>query len=121
MSSYAHLACLDCKISRLLGKVVARAGSQVDYFHLGAATEPLNWQRSQLNQVVWKMLADHSGHQLRVITSWDPAFELLADFTMIGGPDADDISVEDYLQDWGGLNEIEHPATHTASSNGDET
>lgn len=103
MSRYAHLACMDCKVSRMLGKVIARDESRVDYFHLGAASEPLNWERPELNQVVWKMLADHTSHQLRVITSWDPEFDLLADFTMIGGPDDDDISVENYLKDWDGL------------------
>jgi hypothetical protein len=110
MSSYAHLACLDCKVTRILGKVVAHGERQVDHFHLGLASEPLNWERPQLNQVVWKMLADHAGHQLRVLTSWDPDFELLADFTMIGGPDATDISVEDYLKDWDGLARERPPA-----------
>jgi hypothetical protein len=109
MSRYAHLACLDCKVSHMLGKAIAHEENKIDYFHLGAASEPLNWERPQFNQVIWKMLADHAGHQLRVITSWDPEFDLLADFMMIGGPDDGDISIEDYLKNWEGLHK-EDPA-----------
>lgn len=111
MSRYAHLACMDCKVSRFLGKVIARENNQVDYFHIGSTSEPLNWERPELNQVLWKMLADHVGHQLRVITSWDTEFDLLANFMMIGGPDVSDISVEDYLKDWDGLNRDERRAS----------
>jgi hypothetical protein len=103
MSRYANLACMDCKVSFFLGKAIFRDDGSVNYFHIGGREEPPNWQRQELNQVLWKMLADHAGHNLRVLLSGDPDFDRLADFVDIGGTAIRDISEEDYLKNWDGL------------------
>ncbi len=105
MSRYANFACMDCKVSRFLGKAIFRKDESVNYFHIGGPEQPLNWQRPQLNQVIWKMFADHAGHHLRVLVSGDPDFDRLADFIEIGGTANRDISEEDYLKGWDGLRE----------------
>ena len=47
--------------------------------------EPPNSHRLELNRVLWKMLADHAGHSLRVVVEGDPNYPLLGDFVEIGG------------------------------------
>lgn len=100
MSRYAHLVCMDCKISYFIGKAIYREDEHLNYFHIGPASEPPNWQRTELNRVIWKMLADHAGHRLKVLLSGDPELEQF-EFINIDGTAINDISVEDYLKDWG--------------------
>lgn len=103
MSRYAQLACMDCKVLCFPGKAVYRQDERIDYFKIGPASEPANWQRPELNRVIWKMLADHAGHHLQVVVSGDAEFEQAADFAMIGGvTGTQEISFEDYLTDWDG-------------------
>ena len=103
MSRYARLACMDCQVYVFLGKAIFREGENVNYFHIGEAEEPLNWQRSELNQVIWKMFADHARHDLRVAVEGSDEYKQTAEFVMIGGTARGDISEEDYLKGWDGL------------------
>jgi hypothetical protein len=105
MSRYASLACIDCKISLFLGKAIFRKDGSVNYFHIGEAEEPLNWQRPELNQIIWKMFAEHARHNLRVMVEGDDDYEELADFNKIGGSRIGDTSEEEYLRGWDGLQE----------------
>ena len=96
MSIYAHFACHDYKQRFWLGKVIHQ-NYQPIYFHIG--NDPvLHWQRDELNQIVCKFLADHTGHRLQVIMEYDMTDEFY-DYQVIG----DDISVQEYLKDWRGL------------------
>ncbi len=99
MSRSANFACMDCKVSFPLGKTIFRKDGSVNYFHLGSREEPPNWQRPELNQVIWKMFADHARHDLRVAVEGSDEYKQTAEFAMIGG----DISEEDYLKGWHGL------------------
>ncbi len=102
MSVYGYLCCTDCKLSLWLGKAInwrdVDVGSKS--FARGDAPEGLNWKWEILNQALWKMLAEHTGHSIRVVLEHD--FEKLVDkdaFQEIGGDKADDVTFEDYLRE----------------------
>lgn len=101
MSIYGQLVCLDCRLEFWLGKAVFRIHEGrkiVDYFHIGDPSDPPNWKREELNRVIWKMLADHIGHNLRVLFDYELAEqEDGIPFRVIGGDSIDDISIDDYL------------------------
>lgn len=101
---YGYFTCLDCKVYLFLGKSVIR-DDKPSYFHIGSALEPRNAARPELNRVLWKMLADHAEHNLRVAIQGDETFERIREdetFVRIGGDTDIDISFEEYLKDWPG-------------------
>ena len=52
-----------------LGKAVFHdSDERINFFHIGPSDEPPNSARTVLNRVLWKMLADHARHTLRVVT-----------------------------------------------------
>lgn len=101
MSIYGYLSCHDCRQTLWLGKALHR-----DYrpsaFHIGGPDEPPHWARPQLNQVVWKFLADHAGHRIDVRLEHEMTDEMWG-HQAIGGDSDGDISVEVYLAGWPGL------------------
>jgi hypothetical protein len=101
MSRYADFACIDCKVHFWLGKTIFREDDSIAYFHIGGSKQPLNSQRPELNGTIWKMLADHAGHHLRVVVEDNPDAALLDDddFVEIGGPGSI-VSFEKYLENW---------------------
>jgi hypothetical protein len=105
MARSALFACMDCKVKFWLGKSVFHPNDTVDYF-IGVGDEAHNWQDQASNRVLWKMLADHTGHTLRVLVEWTPEFNAFAeddDVVWIGGDEPGrDISIEEYLKDWDG-------------------
>jgi hypothetical protein len=105
MSRYAHFACLECKVTLFLGKVVSRSDDTVNYFHRGES-QLRNSQRPELNGTLWKMLADHAGHPLRVLLEWTPEYDAFMDdeaVVRLGGDEpGHDIPFEEYLKDWDG-------------------
>lgn len=103
MSRYANFACIDCKVKLWLGKAIFREDDTIDYFKIGSEEDPPNSQRPELNRTIWKMFADHAGHQLRVVVEGDPDEDLLDDddFVEIGGHGSA-ISFDQYLKDWHG-------------------
>ena len=103
MSVYGYLSCMDCKVVFWLGKTVFREEdtvSIIDHFHRGDQSVPPNWARATLNRVLWKMLAEHSGHLLRVL--FDHELEKLEEedvYREIGGNCTGDIPLEAYIED----------------------
>jgi len=95
MSIYARFVYHDCKQMFWLGKVI-HDNYQPIFFHIGSDLAP-HWQREELNQIVWKFLADHTGHRLQVLMEHDMTDEFY-NYQEIG----DDISVQEYLKDWRG-------------------
>jgi hypothetical protein len=86
-----------------LGKAVLHdSDEQINFFHIGAAAEPPNSARAVLNRVLWKMLADHARHTLRVVTDQDPAYQSLEEYVEIGGDEERDLDFEAYLKGWCG-------------------
>jgi hypothetical protein len=73
MSVYGYLCCTDCKASLWLGKAINWGNVAVGpkSFARGDAPEGLNWKWHVLNQVLWKMLAEHTGHNIRVVLEND--------------------------------------------------
>jgi hypothetical protein len=82
-----------------LGKYVR---ADLTYFHIGDTSEPPNAQRTELTRALWKFLADHVGHPIRVIRDDDADFDTVAGYRQIDGDEARDVSFTDYLRDWPG-------------------
>jgi hypothetical protein len=102
MSRYANLACLECKVMVWLGKAIFADNGRINYFKIGGPEDPPNSKRTTLNRVIWKMLADHAGHPLRVVVEGDPEYPLLGEFVEIGGSETGDIDFDSYLNGWNG-------------------
>ncbi len=101
MSIYAYLSCYDCHQQLWLGKALHENHRPI-YFHIGGAEEAPHWLRQQLNQVLWKFLADHTTHRIDVRLEQDMT-EDMDTYATIGGDGVDDISFADYLRNWPGL------------------
>ena len=105
MSIYDDLFCHDCKQSLWLGKTL-HLGPEGNYkalcFHIGGGDEPPHWKREELNQVLWKFLADHTTHNIQVLMEGDITEEMY-EYQRIGGDADTDISFKDYLEGWRGL------------------
>ena len=65
MSRYGFLVCDDCKDMLWLGKAVYGEDNRIDHFNINSP-EAKDSDNSVLNRAVWKMLAEHAGHTLRV-------------------------------------------------------
>lgn len=111
MSRTASFMCLDCKVQLRLGKAIYSDGAHVRYFKIGPPEAPQNAERPELTRSLWKMLAEHAGHELRVGVEEDAEhgaayYERAVEegFCEIGPAilDDDHISFEDYLKDWPG-------------------
>ena len=102
MSHYAWFACTDCRHMVWLGREVFKSDGRVELFHIGEADDPPNSQRPELNRTLWKMLADHVGHPLRVVTDDHAEYQHLEGYIEIGGDGVHDIAFETYLRDWKG-------------------
>ena len=110
MSIYGYFSCVDCQVIVWLGKAVYKVveGERTDhdkvyYYKVGGAETPPNAQEPILNRTIWKMLADHQGHRLRVTLDFDAEFDTEdAEFSEIGGDTARDIPFDEYLKDWSG-------------------
>ncbi len=98
MSIYGYLNCHDCRQMLWLGKALWHRDHRPFQFHIGGPEGPLNWSLPQLNQVLWKFLADHTGHHIDVRLEHEMTEEMFG-YQDIG----DDISFEAYLAGWKGL------------------
>jgi hypothetical protein len=65
VSIYGYLNCHDCRQTLWLGKALHH-NYRPFAFHIGSEEEPPHWARPQLNQVLWKFLAEHTGHRIDV-------------------------------------------------------
>jgi hypothetical protein len=101
MSRYGYIVSPGSKQMIWLGKAICgtdREGNEaVARFHIGDAGEPANYERDQLNRVLWRFLAENAGKELRVVVEGDGSS--LDGFSEIGGELATDISFEEYLKD----------------------
>ncbi|MBX5452120.1 MAG: hypothetical protein IRZ24_18800 [Thermogemmatispora sp.] len=120
-SADAIFACMDCKVYFSLGKAFYRSMgifNLVAYFHSGQEGD-LPHSQSIYNTVLWKMLADHAGHCLNVLTGDDTSYKnLLNDpaSRKIGGSGPCALSFEAYLRDWPGLQPLASSTTLWPSS-----
>jgi hypothetical protein len=102
ISTYAYLICEESEEQMWLGKAIRTPDGHVRYFHIGGPEEPLNSDRPDLTRALWKFLADHAGHRIRVAFDTDDDVDEFAAFTKIGGDKIDDIPFEQYLEGWPG-------------------
>jgi hypothetical protein len=115
MSQQGYLACHDCQAYFRLGDAVFRPGGEVAYFQRGDREAPRNSETPALNRALWKMLADHWGHNIRVVLDLveeDPDgrdwrelgdyLEIGADEAALGAETPDAVTLADYLRDWQG-------------------
>lgn len=100
MSIYACLACKDCRVSLWLGKIVNRHDEKNRYFAMNNPGDLPNPEQKDLNRAVWRMLSNHMGHTLRVISEETDEYEEVCNYQEIGGDEIGDINFEDYLKDW---------------------
>jgi len=101
MSRYAYFVCADCHVKLWLGKAIFEHDpEQPSCFQIRDPNdgEPLNSENRILNKVLWKMLADHAGHALRVLVEGGPQYHTADDYAEIGGDEIKDIPFEDYLK-----------------------
>ncbi len=115
MSEYGYLACVDCRVSMWLGKAVTQPDTTIDYYLIG--DQARNWQRPDVSRALWKILADHTAHQITVIASmgeqyqdWTAGQDTNGLFTTIGGDGISDVPFDTYLAG------LARPATATPFS-----
>lgn len=99
MSMYGYLNCHDCRQSVWLGKAL-HADRRPYSFHLGSPAP--NWAKPELNQVIWKFLADHTSHRIDVRLEHQMTDDIFG-YQEIGGDEEGDISFAAYLAGWPGL------------------
>jgi hypothetical protein len=102
MSTYASFTCEQCHVRLSLGKAIMTSDDAVLYYHIGGPNEPRNPERPDLTCALWKMLADHAEHRMRIAFDTDEDFDDIAEFTVVGGDTIDDISFDEYLDGWPG-------------------
>jgi|JI61114C2RNA_FD_contig_81_483399_length_2546_multi_2_in_0_out_0_2 hypothetical protein len=102
MSKYGTLVCKECKVSLWLGKSVRASedSDKISYFIRGS--EPSNSRNETLNRALWKMLAEHARHPLRVVIEGDDDYEESAEYAEIGGDLPNSIPFKEFLKDWKG-------------------
>lgn len=102
MSIYGYLCCHDCRQMLWLGKAVYWDEPKRAYFHIGGVDEPLNWLRTELNQVIWKFLGEHTSHRIDTRLEHDLDDDMWG-YQEIGGDDDNSASFAAYLEGWPGL------------------
>ncbi|TCO52476.1 hypothetical protein [Actinocrispum wychmicini] len=102
MSDDAYLVCPPCQVLLPLGKPLVGDDGSVVRFHRGAEDAPPNSGQPDLTRALWKFLAEHAGHPMRVKFSYEPDFDVIAGFRRVGGDTVDDVPFDEYLRDWPG-------------------
>ncbi len=82
MSLDGWLACIECRMCLALGKPIRPDGDEIRYFQVGYVA---NSAQPDLTRALWKFLADHAGHPLRVLVTGQPGYDDLEHFIEIGG------------------------------------
>jgi hypothetical protein len=72
------------------------------FFQIGSPDEPPHWKRVELNQVLWKFLAEHCGHHIDVRLEHEMTDKMFG-YQEIGGDTDEDVSSAQYLSGWRGL------------------
>jgi hypothetical protein len=68
MSIYADLVCERCSVSLFLGKQLWDGGDRVFGYWHGSAGDGKNWQSEEVMFSLFRFLAAHAGHPLRVLS-----------------------------------------------------
>lgn len=102
MSDAGYLTCPPCQVILPLGKPVLGTSGGIDRFHLAGQGFDANSANPLLTKALWKFLAEHAGHPMRVKFSYEPDFETVAGFQEIGGDQDTDVPLETYVRDWTG-------------------
>jgi hypothetical protein len=100
---FARVACLRCAIVLPLGAFRDAAGPGARYI-VTADGRPA-FEDVDLNRALWKLLAEHVYHEVKVIGRRSPLLGRLdqPDFVVIGGGrEGVDPTTRDYLADWPG-------------------
>lgn len=85
-----------------LGKIVRQPDGTTNYFKAGPAEAPPNSAQPGRTRALWKLLADHAGHPLRVISEGEPGYNEIGEYVNIGDNEPNDVSFERYLENWRG-------------------
>ena len=94
MSIYAYFNCHDCRQTIWLGKALH---NDVQPFAFQRGKGPKHWNQPQLNKVIWKSLADHTGHHIDVRLEHQMTEEIYS-YQEIGGDTLHNIAEEQYLK-----------------------
>ncbi|GAA2471356.1 hypothetical protein [Winogradskya humida] len=104
-SSNVWLLCDTCRLGLRLGATVVRAHQPDRLAATVLAAGRPAWQHDDVTRAVWRLLSDHCGHELRVITQASPAWrKYVATPTDLIGPSGIDpdpgIAIDAYLTGW---------------------
>ncbi|GAA0547108.1 hypothetical protein GCM10010172_31080 [Paractinoplanes ferrugineus] len=112
-SSNVWLVCDTCRIALRLGASVVRTDlPDTLSVPIITAGRPA-WQHRTVSRAMWRLLSDHCGHELRVLTQVSPAWRKYAvtptDLISQPGTDpAPEITLDAYLTGWPGQSSITH-------------
>jgi hypothetical protein len=82
-----------------LGTAYRLGDQRIGYFQDGYTA---NSGQPELTRALWKFLADHATHPLRVLLPDTPGYDDLDQFRGIGGDERGDVSFAEYLDGWPG-------------------
>jgi hypothetical protein len=94
MDTHASFICVDCREMLRLGRAVMDGDKKVCSFHRVSVVNLPNHEQTMLNRILWKMLADHAGHTLRVVIECDGETRTLCDYREVGCDDFQDLGFE---------------------------
>ncbi|MFI7077726.1 hypothetical protein ACIBO1_10590 [Micromonospora sp. NPDC049903] len=104
MGASAFLYCSCNRICWGLGKPLSEQPGAALTRYAGNPDEPVFSQCRSASSALWKLLADHGGHRLRVAHDWDPELHRQMETgclpAMLDGDGEDDISFSAYLAGW---------------------
>lgn len=98
---YVYWVCEDCKTYLFLGENRLPGGYKEPYLHADADDTLRNFDHPQLNPGLWKTLAIHTGHHMRVIDEYHADTDTVAGYAKIGAER--DVSWKNYLKGWYGV------------------
>ncbi|WP_406688958.1 hypothetical protein REH65_22280 [Saccharopolyspora sp. ID03-671] len=102
MSASAYMVCFSCRVLIALGKPVMKDAASVDHFHLEEEGSLPNSENPLITKSLWRFLAEHAGHPLRVKSSYEPDFEVVSSFSEIGSDEVGGIDLGGYVDGWSG-------------------
>jgi hypothetical protein len=102
VSESAYLVCAPCRVKLPLGKPLREPDGPIIRFHDGAEDTPPNSAQPLLTRSLWKFLAEHAGHPVRVKSSYEADFPAIAEFTTLGSDAIGETTLEKYVRDWPG-------------------
>lgn len=93
MSRLGYLICEKCGIFLCLGKLVLSQEGSDEYF---IGSDP-SWKSEYRTKAVWKFLAEHSDHLLKIENSYELS-DKTANYVEVGGDSSGDIPFSEYVK-----------------------